>query len=78
MTSISEIGNKIVTIGWETSPNQSWYIIHKEHDDYYEKSGGLVIEGYELVDFDGTFSLPQVVADALRFNGIKVSPDCLS
>jgi hypothetical protein len=72
-TTKNVIDNKIVTIGWEGSPNfQSWYTIHIVDNDYYEKSGGLVIEGFELIDFDGSYSLPKVVKTALEKNGIRV------
>jgi hypothetical protein len=64
-----------VTIYW----NADWsgYVIHKAGNDYYEKSGGLKIEGYELVDADGSYALPLPVFKALQNHGIKVSPNFL-
>jgi hypothetical protein len=66
------IGEHIVTFYFSYGINWAGYVIHKEGNDYYEKSGGVCIENGELIDFDGTFSLPVVVAEALKQEGIKV------
>ena len=66
------IGQHIVTFYYSWMESWVGYVIHKQGDDYYEKSGRVCIDNAKLIDFDGTFSLPVVVAEALKREGIKV------
>jgi hypothetical protein len=59
-----------VTIYWRKV--RSDYVLHKVNNDYFEKSGGIKIEGYELIDMDSSYSLPEPVALCLEKHGIKV------
>ena len=68
-----------------TQPRQGlWVEIHKRNGKFRSAEVysdcqteyadiGLVIEGGELVDYDGVFSLPKEVAQLLRENGVKVN-----
>ena len=79
MTTKDAIDGHEITIDWGIGA-ESWggwssYVLHKVGNDYFEKSGGIRIDGYELIDFSGDYFLPLPVAKALQKNGISVSPD---
>jgi hypothetical protein len=76
--SIQKIGDKIVTFYFSYGKEWAGYVIHQEGNDYYEKSGGVCIDKGMLVDYDGTFSLPSVVAEALKAEGVKVADSFLT
>ena len=77
MTTKDTIDNRYeVTIYWRS--DWSGYVLHQVGNDYWEMSGGLKIEGYRLVDADGSYSLPSAVKKALEKHGIKVAASFLA
>lgn len=55
------------------------YIMHKDDDEYLHEGGlwfDMVMESHlELIDQDGTYTLPRTVAYILRMHGIAVDKD---
>lgn len=82
VTSTEDVGNLryyhfdngvIVTIELPLEDYSGWDIFNVKDDDYAE--GGLWFESGVLVDYDGVYSLPEEVYEALRHSGIKVDSD---
>jgi len=79
MKTLDTIDGYEITIDWSRTHGQfgdwSTFALHKVGNDVFEKSGGIRIDGYELIDFSGHYFLPLPVAKALEKHGIKVSAD---
>lgn len=60
----------IVTIELPLEDYSGWDLFNVKDDEYAE--GRLWFESGVLVDFDGVYSLPEEVYEALRHSGIKV------
>lgn len=63
-----------VTVSIHEDGSTGWfefYDLETGGDDWYA-GGGLWFKGKTLVDYDGTFSLPKVVADKLEEWGYEV------
>ena len=56
-----------------SSENEHGWFEHLEHGD--ECGGSLTFEGNNLVDYDGTFSLPQEVARGLAEHKLTVDAE---
>jgi len=71
-----ELNKKIQIKKFEIVINKNEEEGYFEHEDFGEElGGGLWFKNKELVDFDGTYSLPSDVAEGIIKLGFKVDKD---